>query len=469
MHRFWCWRRQGGVGWSVTGIGAGKRPFAIWHGPDQGSSSGQPEQQSAILISIPTTWCVFQPPLLGTVRNLCRQNTDRSQHSCHLQHGRRISTAANIPAVDAARFAKPLRRHPTAQILAQRPAARLLAVQPGFLVRLPGLNQLHSKGQPRRCQFVHSAGAGAVRTRQTSRCDLAVPAAPPSSDLDQHDGTVVLAAPLPYGLMQQPVAGLLGVPALEGHLALRKVNSVLRGEDACGVARRAQRQATRHSAGCCGRGNQQPDSRTNRAKHAAGMDAAAFAVAVWCTWVRHRRAFALPRQQQDTPNHTHAGLKTPQPPAQHRSAPQKPSQASSRKASRGPSWKAWMSGRALMPLLLNCRSPKARDTSMRPAGQRARAAQASWVGQAGTASLRRRAGTQAGAASAAGQDSIVERQLPPKGESMGVGPGQARSGDCTQLRFSRAACLPAVRRRSQSCPPSRCAAARQGRPACAPG
>lgn len=49
------------------------------------------------------------------------------------------------------------------------------------------------------------------------------------------------------------------------------------------------------------------------------------------------------------------------------SAPQKPSQASSMNASRRLMANACTSGTALMPCFLNWRSPKARDTSMRPA------------------------------------------------------------------------------------------------------
>lgn len=63
-------------------------------------------------------------------------------------------------------------------------------------------------------------------------------------------------------------------------------------------------------------------------------------------------------------------------------APQKPSQASSRKRSRCEMVKAWMSGTALMPSFLNWRSPKARDTSMRPGemgGVRGEQVKGRWV------------------------------------------------------------------------------------------
>lgn len=48
--------------------------------------------------------------------------------------------------------------------------------------------------------------------------------------LQQHDCAVVLAAPLTNGLVNQAVAGLLGIVPLLCRLPLRKVHGILRAE-----------------------------------------------------------------------------------------------------------------------------------------------------------------------------------------------------------------------------------------------
>lgn len=186
----------------------------------------------------------------------------------------------------------------------------------------------------------------------------------PSPKFDEHDGAVVLAPPLSDRLVQQPVAGLLGAVALEGHLPLRKVDGVLRGEDAC-----------RAHAGQCvrgaGQGGAGTGGRADARRHATSLTVQAGQAAGQCDRGRRRGALLLPGLCREARAQRQAQRMQPSPHrAVARHPPQKPSQASSRKASRGPIWKACTSGAALMPLLLNCRSPKARDTSMRPAPRR---------------------------------------------------------------------------------------------------